>query len=242
MANPQHIEWLLEGVGSWNDRVLEGGFTPDFENADIYEEFRKAGKLDREGMVPLGGIIMNSHAIPFIATRAIAEFYREFVHALDEKPRYYNSNDLPQLVTANLSGSRLCRANLAGANLSYIDLTGVDLVEANLARANLEFSFLMKADVAFANFLKASLASANLSHAYLYGSCFEGSDLRGSNLTEANFGRANLLSANLHGATVDNANFDEANLKDANLGGTMFWRADIFSKYGPSPKQYEGNG
>ena len=93
MANPQHIEWLLEGVETWNARLLEGDFTPDFEGADIYEEFRKAGKLDREGMIPLGGVIMYSHFTPIVQTKAIIEFYQEFVHPLEEKSRFYISNN-----------------------------------------------------------------------------------------------------------------------------------------------------
>ena len=31
MANPQHIEWLLEGVAAWNKRLKRDEFYPDFE-------------------------------------------------------------------------------------------------------------------------------------------------------------------------------------------------------------------
>ena len=36
MANSQHIEWLHEGVETWNKRRERGrDFTPDLRNADL---------------------------------------------------------------------------------------------------------------------------------------------------------------------------------------------------------------
>jgi len=51
----QHIEWLLEGVDSWNARREREAFTPDFEGAKIRDEFEKSGKLADAGRIPLGG-------------------------------------------------------------------------------------------------------------------------------------------------------------------------------------------
>ena len=56
MANPQHVEWLLEGVWPWNVRRAREDFLPDFEDADIFEEFRSKGKLDKDGDIPLSKI------------------------------------------------------------------------------------------------------------------------------------------------------------------------------------------
>ena len=39
MANSEHVKWLLEGVASWNARREQNDFVPDFEGANIYEEF-----------------------------------------------------------------------------------------------------------------------------------------------------------------------------------------------------------
>jgi uncharacterized protein YjbI with pentapeptide repeats len=55
MANPQHIEWLLEGVEAWNKRREEDRFIPDFEEADIRGNFKHASKLDGNGRVDLRG-------------------------------------------------------------------------------------------------------------------------------------------------------------------------------------------
>ena len=35
MANPEHIEWLREGVQAWNERRKHEDFTPDLQEADI---------------------------------------------------------------------------------------------------------------------------------------------------------------------------------------------------------------
>lgn len=48
MGNPQHLEWLLEGVESWNERRLDQPFTPDFSDSDITQSliaFSDKGEL-----------------------------------------------------------------------------------------------------------------------------------------------------------------------------------------------------
>ena len=35
MANPQHIQWLKEGVAAWNARRDKADFFPDFSGANI---------------------------------------------------------------------------------------------------------------------------------------------------------------------------------------------------------------
>ena len=39
MANQQHIEWLLEGAGSWNRRREAEDFESDFARAKIRDAF-----------------------------------------------------------------------------------------------------------------------------------------------------------------------------------------------------------
>ena len=57
MANPQHIEWLLEGVEFWNSRRENPGFTPDLEHSNLHREFIEHGALEDDGSkVPLRGI------------------------------------------------------------------------------------------------------------------------------------------------------------------------------------------
>ena len=49
MANPQHIEWLLEGVQAWNRRRDECEFVPDFERADLSGQFQLNRIFDIDG-------------------------------------------------------------------------------------------------------------------------------------------------------------------------------------------------
>ena len=83
MANQQHIEWLLEGVEAWNKRFLEGNFTPDFEGANIYWEFRKVGKLDHNGMIPLAGVIFGNLYSSLTYGNDPHSFYDEFVEPIE---------------------------------------------------------------------------------------------------------------------------------------------------------------
>ena len=53
MGNPQHLDWLLEGVEVWNARRGEDNFEPDLSNFDIRKAFEEAGKLNKFGRIPL---------------------------------------------------------------------------------------------------------------------------------------------------------------------------------------------
>ena len=55
MADPQHVEWLLEGVSAWNSRRVEAPFTPDFSNTELYQIFADASKLSNLNEIPLAG-------------------------------------------------------------------------------------------------------------------------------------------------------------------------------------------
>jgi hypothetical protein len=54
MANPRHIEWLLEGVDAWNARYKREDFRPDFEGADLPAAFKAAGHDPKERLPLIG--------------------------------------------------------------------------------------------------------------------------------------------------------------------------------------------
>ncbi len=255
MANSQHIAWLLEGVESWNKRFLERDFTPDFEGADIYWEFRMAGKLDHDGMIPLVGVVLGNPYSPLAYGNDPYSFYDEVVDPIEETPGYQDSiKSVPRMPysteissdddftskRANLNGVNLNMANMAGANLNSIDLAGAKLAYANLARADLEYANLTKANLVSSRIINADLSGVDLTSARLYGSLLTDTDFRSANLTMADFRRANLKNANLFGAIVDDANFIGANLTGANLGSTEFWKANIYPENEKAPSQYQG--
>ncbi len=123
MANPEHIEWLLEGVESWNKRrnehLPEGiRFRADFQGADLYSEFRKAKKLDRDGRIPLIGVDLSE-----------ADLTRT------------------NLDSADLTKANLSFANLAEATLRDAKLTNTSLHFTNLTRTNLTAAEPWQADL-----------------------------------------------------------------------------------------------
>lgn len=98
MANPQHIEWLLEGVEAWNARREREPFTPDLSGEDIWLSFFSSGKTRAFGRYDLQGINFRGA----ILTGA-------------------------SLVEANLKDSDLREADLREANLSRAVLRGADV-------------------------------------------------------------------------------------------------------------------
>jgi len=63
MGNPQHLEWLLEGVEAWNARQEREQFRPEFFDTNIRAAFIDAGKLTGGGRIPLIGADLGGAAI-----------------------------------------------------------------------------------------------------------------------------------------------------------------------------------
>lgn len=103
MCNPQHIEWILEGVDAWNARRRTDPFTPDFSGADLDGAFRNAGKVDEKGRIDLAGVDLRD-----------ANFMDSTIVAAD-----FISADLS---SADLRGSHFWICDLSYANLSYASL------------------------------------------------------------------------------------------------------------------------
>ena len=123
MANPEHIEWLLEGVESWNQRrndYLPRGFrfTPDFEGADLHSAFRDANKLDQYGKIPLTGVDLSEAVL----TKA----------SLDSADLTNASLNFADLTDTTLLGSNLTNASLHFADLTRANLTAAELWKADL--------------------------------------------------------------------------------------------------------------
>ena len=134
MANPQHIQWLKEGIVAWNKRRKSETFAPDLSYHDFggrtLFETNRARERDQWERVPLRGIHLTD---------------ANLAHA--------------DLRVVDLSEAVLYRANLTGASLSQAILVGTDLRFANLTAAN-----FVHADLTGAKFggYGATLTDANL--------------------------------------------------------------------------------
>ena len=175
MANPTHIKWLLEGVTAWNKRREQEDFVPDFEGTNIYEEFRNAGRLDKDDYIPLAGINLrranclkscfNNSSKPVGADLRNANLWSaNLQHAQLANSKFEG---------AYLAGTRFDNARLTGASLRGVKkMASTTFVEADLFQANLK-------DARFAN---ACLANANLTCATLNDADLTAVDLTGADL------------------------------------------------------------
>ena len=121
MANNQHIQWLLEGVESWNSRWPSGIVNADLEGADIPRIFSQARNQPYSvlGSVPLANIELS-----------FANLKGASLHGADLRDA--------NLVNADLQGADLAFADLSDANLVSAKMDEeTDLFAANLINANL---------------------------------------------------------------------------------------------------------
>ena len=159
MVDPQHIEWLLEGIQEWNGRRQNNPFKPDLSSTNIHMAFQQAGKLIGRVRIPLGGINL-SDACLVEATLRHSDL---------------NGADLTraQLTRVELTGSdltdaKLINGNLTGANLSEVDLKNADCSDANLKDANLAGAGLSETNLIGANLIGANLTASEPWKAYLH--------------------------------------------------------------------------
>ena len=163
MANPQHIQWLKEGVAAWNKRRERETFTPDFSGYDfggrtLFETNRSRKPKDWQ-RVPLSGIHLKGANLAHADLRVVDLRAADLRHA--------------NLTGASLSQALLVRtdcssADLTGANFVNADITGArfggygaKLTDANLQAAVTDADF-READLTDARWLPAELWKASL--------------------------------------------------------------------------------
>ena len=185
MASSEHIEWLLEGVASWNERRAQTTFVPDFAGANIFEEFKKAEKIDSAGRVPLSGFDLRNadfrecrFHLPFTGGAAnFKETRLDWAKLQDAQLDSTEFDDVwlegarldgASLNEASFRSARMAGAKLPGANLRKADLTGAILRGANLEGANLALATLEDADLTTTNLTSANLQWARPWQAKLF--------------------------------------------------------------------------
>ena len=240
--DPEHVEWLREGVSAWNDRRRTKPFTPNLEGKDI----------QGCGPASLSGINLSDANLKGCT----------LVNCRLEGADLARAN----LAGAILQGGNLAGANLQGANLSYGHLQGTDLTHANLegadltgahlegngtnlADACLKSACLENACLSGINLRFANLDDANLSRANLTGAILEGASLRRAHLVRARFDNADLRFAKLENAKLEYATISKANLQysiltGADLHGVNLPTAQLFpeSESQLSPEQHQDSG
>ena len=152
MANQQHIKWLLEGPGAWNERREAEDFQPDFSGINMRDAFlaaqgsNPAQEVNRP--IRLLGVNLKS------ANLANAILGDAVLINADLQDANCSAT---YLYGANLSGSRLNNADLTGADMAYVNVTGAALQGANLSRADLTGIDFTGIDLTGTNFDGANL-------------------------------------------------------------------------------------
>lgn len=162
MANPEHLEKLLQGADAWNS----------WRQKNLVEEPDLSGAvLDGADLaeVDLGGADLSE------ASLRGANLFRADLMTAD-------------LIEANLRGANLNRADLGGAACNGTNFSRADLRGASLYGAWLEGAYLIRADLRGANLIRVNLWGANLKMANLEGAtmryaCLVNADLRGATLS-----------------------------------------------------------
>ena len=172
MADPQHITWLLQGVDIWNKRREEQEFTPDLSGTNIYEEFRRAGRLDSDGYIPLANINLNlanlresclSESLYGADLTCASLFAAQFQNALLPNSRLSGANVVgARFDNAKLSQAKLC--NVKGGSTSF---RGTHLFGADLTGAQMKIAFFGGATLSCATLKDADLIHSNLTGANL---------------------------------------------------------------------------
>lgn len=163
MANPEHLQWLVEGVREWNARRAHSDFRPDFWRADIRGAFIDAGAMGAFGRFSLAG-----------ADLAGADLERANLEGVN-------------LNHANLAGADMDRINLRRASMQDSVVTRASLRGAFLGEADLDRAVLKGADMSMTDLCKsrlrwADMRAANLKLAYLWDTDLQGADLEGANI------------------------------------------------------------
>ena len=205
MANPEHIEWLLECVESWNRRREQEDFRPNFEEADIPSKFReKKESSENKKSSPW------SWDIDAILTDI------NLRNAILKDAMLKDSN----LNNADLTNAKLTNACLCNTKLINADLNNADLYKANLIDANLNIAKLNNADLCDADLTNADLTDAKLIKA----------NLTNTKLINANLTNAKLSNANLTNAKLSNADLTGADLTGADLTWSKPWKANLYAR------------
>lgn len=163
MGNPEHIQWLLEGVESWNKRREDDDFRPDFESVDFTSLWENRVDESKGGHIPsLKGINLSN--------ANLKDAYLGNPRSLT--PGGFSKVDLTE---ADFTDSDLARAKFID-----VDLTGADFSDAVLNDSTFARSDLVETCFSSRHLSGARFSSCNLEQSKLYNSRLNGAEFSAS--------------------------------------------------------------
>lgn len=133
MGNPQHLEWLLEGVDAWNKRRERDDFVPDLSECDVRQAFEDTLQLDDRDRVPLSNVDFKNAEIAGANLAGADLRHADLTGA--------NCIDL-DLAESNCRNADLSSCNFSDANLEGVSFGGAILERTIFSRANLENAYI----------------------------------------------------------------------------------------------------
>jgi uncharacterized protein YjbI with pentapeptide repeats len=163
MANPDHLNTLLQGVGAWNAWMEREPFiSPDLYDANLSRANLNRANLNRANLIGANLSEVDLSAANLIGANLSGA-------NLSEADLSEANLSAANLIGANLSEANLRAADLDGADLIGADLGGAYLGDANLRRADLSRAYLSRANLAYATLVDVDITNANLTGCYIYG-------------------------------------------------------------------------
>ena len=159
MANPQHIQWLSEGVEAWNNRrENDPSFRPDFKAAQLNSALIAAGIVDSDRRKDLTNFDLSnadfSNSDLFQIDFTSAKLHNsKFVNSTMYQTRFVKA----QGFICDFTGASLERADFSGALLPGSKFNGASLRNATFDGANLCLADLTTADLTETGIWKANL-------------------------------------------------------------------------------------
>ena len=162
MANADHVDWLGEGVESWNNRMRQSSFDPDLSSENISVKLGGHPREDvRQITVNLRGINLSG-----------ANFQNSTLKDTD-------------LTHARISGANFTNAKLMGSQFSG-SLGG----ETYFTEAKLYSAILAEAQFLHSDFSAAQLVGADLKCTEFWECTLDGAHLYNADITGADFIRS----------------------------------------------------
>lgn len=160
MGNPQHVQWLSEGVNSWNTRRRREHFTPDLEGEDLTAMFNS-----EHGPITLRPPVPDSKGIDL----SQAKLNGAILENLDLSDSSFTG---AYLNDARLMGSHFKRSSFWGSRLNRAHLNRCNLESAHFKNAWMRSADLSESDLRGATFIFCHLEGANFFNANLGGTDF----------------------------------------------------------------------
>ena len=205
MANPNHVKRLLQGVDLWNAWRLESSCRPELSGVNLDDEFRKAGKTQRNKNVYLTGPNLRGIDLTLADLSGVSLNFADLSCA--------------RLTMANLNGGSFAGSSFAKANLNNANMQGANFGGADFRRAGLHRSDLTRADLT-----KALMRWAKLDGAKLKGAILLGADLANCSLAQSQPWEARLYRNDLW--TISESDL----VATANMGGTVHSVGELLAK------------